>query len=31
MEEETKKWLYYAIPVVVVVGIGAALYYGRSQ
>lgn len=31
MEEDTKKWLYYAIPVVVAVGIGAALYYGRSQ
>ena len=31
MEEETKKWLYYAIPAVVAVGIGAALYYGRSH
>lgn len=31
MEEDTKKWLYYAIPVVVAVGIGAALYYGRSH
>jgi hypothetical protein len=31
MEEDTKKWLYYAIPVVVALGIGAALYYGRSQ
>jgi hypothetical protein len=31
MEEETRKWLYYAIPVVVAVGIGAALYYGRSH
>ena len=29
MEEETKKWLYWAIPAVVAVGIGAALYYGR--
>lgn len=31
MEEDTKKWLYYAIPVVVAVGIGAALWYGRSH
>lgn len=31
MEEDTRKWLYYAIPVVVAVGIGAALFYGRSQ
>jgi hypothetical protein len=31
MEEDTRKWLYYAIPVVVAIGIGAALYYGRSQ
>jgi hypothetical protein len=31
VEEETKKWLYYAIPVVVAVGIGAALWYGRSH
>lgn len=31
MEEDTKKWLYYAIPAVVAVGIGAALYYGRSH
>src|SRR5688572_5211078 len=31
MDEETRKWLYYAIPVVVAVGIGAALYYGRSH
>ena len=29
MEEDTKKWVYWAIPVVVAVGIGAALYYGR--
>jgi hypothetical protein len=29
VEEETKKWLYWAIPAVVAVGIGAALYYGR--
>lgn len=31
MEEEQKKWLYYAIPVVVAAGIGAALYWGRSH
>ena len=31
MEEETKKWVYYAVPVVVAVGIGAALWYGRSH
>ncbi len=31
MDEDAKKWLYWAIPVVVVVGIGVALYYGRSH
>jgi hypothetical protein len=31
MEEDTKKWLYYAVPCVVVVAIGAALYYGRTH
>lgn len=31
MEEETKKWLYYAVPAVVAVGIGVALWYGRSH
>lgn len=31
MEEDAKKWLYWAIPAVVVVGIGVALYYGRSH
>jgi hypothetical protein len=31
MEEDSKKWLYYGIPVVVVIGIGAALYYGRTH
>lgn len=31
MEDEQKKWLYWAIPVVVAVGIGAALWYGRSH
>ncbi|MGH8189455.1 MAG: hypothetical protein ACREUC_23060, partial [Steroidobacteraceae bacterium] len=31
MDEDAKKWLYWAIPIVVVVGIGVALYYGRKQ
>jgi Protein of unknown function (DUF3014) len=31
VEEETKKWVYWAIPAVVAVGIGAALYYGRMH
>ncbi len=31
MEEETKKYVYWAIPIVVAVGIGAALYYGRAH
>lgn len=31
MDEDAKKWLYWAIPVVVVAGIGVALYYGRSH
>ena len=31
MEDEQKKWVYWAIPVVVAVAIGAALYYGRSH
>lgn len=31
MDDDQKKWLYYAIPALVAVGIGAALYYGRSQ
>lgn len=31
MEDEQKKWLYWAIPVVVAVAIVAALYYGRSH
>ena len=31
MEEDTKKWIYYAVPVAVVIAIGAALYYGRQQ
>ena len=31
MEEETRKWVYWAIPAVVAVGIGGALYYGRMH
>ena len=31
MEEDNRKWLYYGIPAVVAVGIGVALYYGRSH
>lgn len=31
MEDDTKKWLYWAIPAVVAVAIGVALYYGRSH
>jgi len=31
VEEDTKKWLYWAIPALVAVGIGVALYYGRAH
>jgi hypothetical protein len=31
MNDEQKKYLYYAIPVVVVIGLGIALYYGRRH
>lgn len=31
MNEETKKWIWWAIPVAVAVAIGAALYYGYKQ
>jgi hypothetical protein len=31
VEEDTKKWVYWAIPAVVAVAIGAALYYGRAH
>ena len=31
MNDEQRKWVYYAIPVVVVIGLGAALYYGRTH
>jgi hypothetical protein len=31
VDEDAKKWLYWAIPIVVVIGIGVALYYARRQ
>jgi hypothetical protein len=31
VNEETKKWIWWAIPVVVVIAIGAALYYRHTQ
>lgn len=31
MNDEQKKWLYYAIPVAVVVALGGALYYGKRH
>ena len=31
MNDEQKKYLYYAIPVVVVIALGAALYFGRRH
>lgn len=31
MDDDRKKWLYYAIPVAVVVAAGAALYYGKRH
>jgi hypothetical protein len=31
MNDEQKKYLYYAIPVVVVIALGAALYYGKRH
>ena len=31
MEEDAKKWLWWAIPVVVVIALAAALYYGRKH
>lgn len=30
-EEDWKKWLYWGVPVAVVLAVGAALYYGRSH
>jgi DUF3014 family protein len=31
MDEDAKRWLYWAIPIVVVAGLGAALWYGRKH
>lgn len=31
MNEDSKKWVWYAIPIAVVIAIGAALYYGYRQ
>lgn len=31
MNDEPRKWLYYAIPIVVVIAIGAALWYARTR
>lgn len=31
MDEDAKRWLYWAIPIVVVIGAGVALYYGRKN
>ncbi len=31
MNEEAKKWIWWAIPIVVVIGLGGALYYGYKQ
>jgi Protein of unknown function (DUF3014) len=31
MNDEQRKWIYYAIPVVVVIGLGIALWYGRTH
>jgi hypothetical protein len=31
MNDDSKKWIYWAIPIVVVVGLGIALYYGRKH
>ena len=31
MDEDAKRWLYWAIPIIVVIGAGAALYYARKH
>ena len=31
MEEDSKKWLWWGIPIVVVAGLATALYYGRKH
>lgn len=31
MQDDGKTWIYWAVPAVVVIGLGVALYYGRLQ
>lgn len=31
MNDDSKRWIYWAIPIVVVVALGVALYYGRKH
>jgi len=31
VDEDAKRWLYWAIPIIVVIGAGAALYYARKH
>jgi DUF3014 family protein len=31
VQDDGKKWIYWAIPALVVIGLGVALYYGRTQ
>jgi hypothetical protein len=31
VDEDAKRWLYYAIPIVIVIGAGVALYYNRKH
>ena len=31
MNEDSKRWIYWTVPIVVVAGLAAALYYGRKQ
>lgn len=31
MNEDAKKWIYWTVPIVVVIGLAVALYYGRKQ
>jgi Protein of unknown function (DUF3014) len=31
VNEDSRKWIYWAIPVAVVIGLGVALYYGRQH
>ena len=30
MDEDVKRWIYWAIPVIVVIGAGVAYYYNRK-